>query len=142
MKRHLVLTLIISLSLLHALPVRSFAQEPVVPPRAKYKHGKKIETEYDKVRQLTTVRLNALQLFGLDVMPLFTYKGEQPALPKSVSFYLFSVSVGWKYDYDKPPLYAIADGKKYYCGTAKRVKGDIRSSTDYSNYHIDRKSVV
>jgi hypothetical protein len=99
-----------------------------------FTHNGKIETSYDQVKGITTVRLNPMQIYGeplassnyigadearCDVS--FTYQGRiLRAQPKRVLFSLISTSEDWKYT-DFRKLTALVDGKRLELGPQEHL---------------------
>ena len=99
-----------------------------------FTHNGKIETSYDQVKDITTVRLNPMQVYGEPLASRnyvggdearfyasFTYSGRTlSAQPKRVLFSLISTSEDWKYtDFRKPT--ALVDGKRLELGPLEHV---------------------
>jgi hypothetical protein len=93
-----------------------------------------IETSYDQVKGITTVRLNPMQVYGESLTSAkyiggdearfsasFTYLGRRLRVqPKTVLFSLVSTSKDWKYS-DFRKLTALVDGKRLNLGPLERV---------------------
>ena len=87
-------------------------------------HNGKVDTSYDHVRGITTVRLDRIQVYGEPPTELqyvggdkasfdasFSYSGRTlRAYPKRILFSFTSTSQNWKYT-DFPKLTALVDGK-------------------------------
>ena len=97
-------------------------------------HNPKVETSYDRVKEITTVRLSPMQVYGeplasphyiggdeASLNASFTYSGRTlRAQPKRVLFSLTSTSQDWKYT-DFRKLTALVDGKHLTLGSLERV---------------------
>lgn len=79
---------------LSCLLVTAAAQEPAPSPPAKrkYKHADKIETTFDKAKNLTTVRLGRMNIWTnaaytniVDLTLFFTYQGQVVTTPRSIA---------------------------------------------------------
>ena len=93
-----------------------------------------IETSYDQVKGITTVRLNPMQVYGEPLTSSkyiggdqarfsasFTYLGRTlRGQPKTVLFSLISTSEDWKYS-DFHKLTALVDGKRLNLGPLEHV---------------------
>jgi len=93
-----------------------------------------IETSYDQVKGITTVRLNPMQVYGEPLTSSkyiggdearfsasFTYLGRRLRVqPKTVLFSLISTSEDWKYS-DFRKLTALVDGKRLNLGPLEHV---------------------
>ncbi len=99
-----------------------------------FTHNGKIETSYDQVKGITTVRLNPMQVYGEPLASSnyiggdearcdasFTYQGRiLRAQPKRVLFSLISTSEDWKYT-DFRKLTALVDGKRLELGPQEHL---------------------
>lgn len=99
-----------------------------------FTHNGTIETSYDPVKEITTVRLNLMQVYGEPLASSgyiggdearfnasFTYSGRQlRAQPKRVLLSLISTSEDWKYT-DFRKLSALVDGKHLKLGPLEHV---------------------
>ena len=97
-------------------------------------HNGKVDTSYDQVRGITTVRLNPMQVYGEPLASSqyvggdeasfnasFSYSGQTlRAQPKLILFSLTSTSQNWKYT-DFPKLTALVDGKILNLGPLEHV---------------------
>jgi hypothetical protein len=97
-------------------------------------HQSRVETSYDQVKQITTVRLNPMQVYGEPLTSSqyiggdeasfnasFAYSGRTlRAQPKRVLFSLTSTSQDWKYT-DFRKLTALVDGKRLNLGPLEHV---------------------
>lgn len=93
-----------------------------------------VETSYDQVKDITTVWLNPMQVYGEPLASSqyvggdeasfhasFSYSGRiLRAQPKYILFSLTSTSQNWKYT-DFPKLTALVDGKLLNIGPLERV---------------------
>jgi hypothetical protein len=110
----------------------------------------KIESSYDQVKEMTTVVLNSMQLYGEPVASSsyiggdearfsasFTYSGRKlRAKPKRVLFSLISTSQDWKYT-DFPTLSASVDGKRLKLGPLEHTPSFVvnaSANADYDDY--------
>jgi hypothetical protein len=129
MKRNLLIALAL-FSLLSIVRAQSVLE---LPPKGKYKHNKKIESEYDKFRDETTVRLTYLSPLPsigpvrLYIIPSFHYPGKIVKTPEFVVFWFQSSSSDWQFLHDRE-LLAIVDGERIDLGEALRVEGTVNSS--------------
>ena len=94
----------------------------------------KVETSYDQVKEITTVRLNPMQVYGEPLASSqyvggdeasfdasFSYSGQTlRAQPKRILFSLTSTSQNWKYT-DFPKLSALVDGKLLNLGPLEQL---------------------
>jgi hypothetical protein len=94
----------------------------------------KVDTSYDQVKEITTVRLYPMQVYGEPLASSryigsdeasfnasFNYSGRTlRAQPKRVLFSLTSTSQDWKYT-DFRKLTALVDGKRLTLGPLERV---------------------
>jgi hypothetical protein len=94
----------------------------------------KVETSYDQVKEITTVRLNPMQVYGEPLASSqyvggdeasfdasFSYSGQTlRAQPKRILFSLTSTSQNWKYT-DFPKLTALVDGKLLNLGPLEQL---------------------
>ncbi|HET6892715.1 MAG TPA: hypothetical protein VFH31_16545 [Pyrinomonadaceae bacterium] len=99
-----------------------------------FTHNGTIETSYDQVKEITTVRLNPMQVYGEPLASSqyiggdeasfnasFTYSGRTlRAQPKSILFSLTSTSQDWKYT-DFRKLTALVDGRRLTIGPLEHV---------------------
>ncbi|HKY27408.1 MAG TPA: hypothetical protein VJM12_05620 [Pyrinomonadaceae bacterium] len=126
-------------SILNLAIVATFAMPGLAPdanptPQRIYTHNRKIETSYDQVKEITTVRLNPMQVYGEPLASSnyigadearfnasFTYPGRTLRTePKSVRFSLISTSQDWKYS-DFRKLTALVDGKRLDLGPLDHI---------------------
>ena len=103
-------------------------------PQRILKYSGEIETTYDQIKGITTVRLIPMQVYGVPHTSLkyiggdearfsasFTYLGQTlRAQPKTVLFSLISTSEDWKYS-DFRKLTALVDGKRLNLGPLEHV---------------------
>ena len=94
----------------------------------------KVETSYDQVKEITTVRLSPMQVYGeplassqyvggdeANFNASFSYSGQTlRAQPKQILFSLTSTSQNWKYT-DFPKLSALVDGKLLNLGPLEQL---------------------
>jgi len=104
------------------------------PPQRIFTHKGNIETSYDLVKEITTVRFNPMQVYGEPFVSSnyiggdearfnasFTYSGRTlRAEPKRVLFSLISTSEDWKYT-DFRKLTALVDGRRLKLGPLEHV---------------------
>ena len=97
-------------------------------------YSEEIETSYDQIKGITTVRLNPMQVYGephtsskyigddeARFSASFTYLGRRLRVqPKTVLFSLISTSEDWKYS-DFRKLTALVDGKRLNLGPLEHV---------------------
>jgi hypothetical protein len=112
----------------------ALAQDASTTPQRIFTHYAKIETSYDQVKEITTVRLIPMQVYGEPLASAkyvgsdearfnasFTYWGRTlRAQPKRVLFSLISTSQDWKYT-DFRKLTALVDGKRLKLGPLEHV---------------------
>jgi hypothetical protein len=105
----------------------------ITPQGISRQHGK-VETSYDQVRAITTVRLRPMQVYGESLASSqyiggdeasfnasFTYSGRTLRVPpKRILFSLTSTSQDWKYT-DFRKLSALVDGKRLNLGPLEHV---------------------
>jgi hypothetical protein len=103
-------------------------------PQRIFVHNGKIETSYDQAKEITTVRLMPMQVYGEPLASSnymgsdearfnasFTYSGRTlRAQPTRVLLSLISTSEDWKYT-DFRKLTAFVDGKRLKLGPLERV---------------------
>jgi hypothetical protein len=132
MKNHV--RLILTLAIVIALATLGLGKDDVITPQDISKHNGKVETSYDQVKEITTVRLNPLQVYGeplasskyvggdeASLNASFTYSGRTLRTePKRVLFSLTSTSQDWKYT-DFRKLTALVDGKRLTLGPLEHV---------------------
>jgi hypothetical protein len=106
----------------------------------------KIETSYDQVKDITTVRLNPMQVYGEPLASSnytggdearfyasFTHSGRTlSAPPKRVLISLMSTSEKWKYT-DFRKLTALVDGKRLKIGPLEHVPSFTVNASANSN---------
>ena len=112
----------------------ALAQDASTALQRIFTHNGNIETSYDQVKEITTVRLSPMQVYG-EPLPSakyvgsdearfnasFTYSGRTlRAQPKRVLFSLISTSQDWKYT-DFRKLTALVDGKRLKLGPLEHV---------------------
>ena len=131
MKNHLRLILI--LAVVTAFAMLSLAQDDKTLQDISRHHGR-VETSYDELKAITTVRLSPMQVYGESLTSSdyiggdeasfnasFTYSGRTlRAQPKRVLFSLISTSQDWKYT-DFRKLTALVDGKRLRLGPMEDV---------------------
>lgn len=110
------------------------------------KYNGKIETSYDNVKDITTVRLTSLQVYGESVassqyiggdeasfQASFNYVGRiLKAPPERVLFSLTSTSRDWKYT-DFRKLTALIDGKRMNLGPLEHVPSFTVKASENEN---------
>lgn len=106
-----------------ATPVLKF------PPRGTYKHKKEIQTEYDRFKDTTYVRLRYLNVSTglterISIVATYSYKGTTPSVPENINLGFFSYSKEWRFLRDRGFI-VIADGERLDFGQAERVSSDI-----------------
>jgi hypothetical protein len=103
-------------------------------PQRILRYSEEIETSYDQIKGITTVRLNPMQVYGephtsskyiggdeARFSASFTYLGRRLRVqPKTVLFSLISTSEDWKYS-DFRKLTALVDGKRLNLGPLEHV---------------------
>jgi len=109
-------------------------QDVNTTPQRILTYSGEIETSYDQVKRITTVRLKPMQVYGEPLASSkyigadeakfnvsFTYPGRTlRAQPKRVLFSLVSTSEDWKYT-DFRKLTALVDGKRLNLGSMEHV---------------------
>jgi hypothetical protein len=132
MKTHM--RLILTLAIITACATFGLAQAVNTTPQGISTHNGRVEARYDQVTQITTVRLNPMQVYGEPLASSryiggdeasfnasFTYPGRTlRAQPKRVLFSLTSTSQDWKYT-DFRKLTALVDGKRLNIGPLEHV---------------------
>jgi hypothetical protein len=132
MKNHMRFILILAIVTICA--TLGLAQAANTTPPRNSAHNGKIETSYDQVKEITTLRLHPMQVYGEPLASLqyiggdeasfkasFTYSGRTlRAQPKRVLFSLTSTSQDWKYT-DFRKLIALVDGKRLNLGPMEHV---------------------
>jgi hypothetical protein len=112
----------------------ALAQDASTTPQRIFTHNAKIETRYDQAKEITTVRLIPMQVYGEPLASSkyvgsdeasfnasFTYSGRTlRAQPKRVLLSLISTSEDWKYT-DFRKLTALVDGKRLKLGPLEYV---------------------
>ena len=125
---------ILILALVTACATLGLGQNVSSTPQATSSHDENVETSYDQVKEITTVRLNPMQVYGEPLASSryiggdqasfnasFTYSGRTlRAQPKRVLFSLTSTSQDWKYT-DFRKLTALVDGKHLTLGPLEQV---------------------
>ncbi|HKZ77032.1 MAG TPA: hypothetical protein VJ124_01825 [Pyrinomonadaceae bacterium] len=153
MKSHL--WFIFTLAIVISCATLGLAQDANTTPQRIFTHNGRIETSYDPVKEITTVRLNPMQVYGEPLASSnyvggdearfnasFTYSGRTlRAQPKRVLFSLVSTSEDWKYT-DFRKLSALVDGKHLKLGQLENVPSFTvnapanASSDDYISQRI------
>lgn len=132
MKNHMLF--ILSFAVLITGAMLGLAQPANPTPQRVFAHDAKIETNYDQVKDITTVRLNPMQVYGEPLASRnyvggdearfyasFTYAGRTlNGQPKRVLFSLISTAADWKYT-DFRKLTAVVDGKGLKLGPLEHV---------------------
>jgi hypothetical protein len=126
--------LIWTIAIVTACATLGLGQDANKTPQGISTHNGKVEKSYDQVKEITTVRLNPMQVYGEPLASSdyiggdeasfnasFTYSGRTlRAQPKRVLFSLTSTSQDWKYtDYRK--LTALVDGRRLTLGPLEHV---------------------
>ena len=125
-------------------------QHADLPPQRLFSHDGKIDTSYDQVKDITTVRLNQMQVYGeplasssyIDgdearIYTSFTYRGRTlSARPKRVLFSLISTAIEWKYT-DFRNLTAVVDGKRLKLGALEYLP-----SFTVSDHHVSQEIAI
>jgi hypothetical protein len=110
------------------------AQESGSAPKCAFELNREIETSYDERKDVTTVRLSPMQVYGEPIassnyvgrdearfFASFTYSGRTfNAPPDRVLISLISSSEDWKYTDFRKPL-AFVDGKRLKLGPLEHV---------------------
>src|SRR5919202_7003394 len=123
MMNHMLFILSFAVLITGAVPGLARAARPI--PQRVFAHDGKIETSYDRVKDVTTVRLSPMQVYGEPLTSRnyvggdearfyasFTYSGRTlNGRPERVLFSLISTAEGWKYT-DFRKLTAVVDGKR------------------------------
>jgi hypothetical protein len=132
MKNHM--RFILTLAVVTACATPGVARAANTTPQRISTHNEKVEASYDRVKDITTVRLNPMQVYGEPLASSdyiggdeasfyvsFTYSGRTlRAQPKRVLFSLNSTSQDWKYT-DFRKLTALVDGKLLTLGPLEHV---------------------
>jgi hypothetical protein len=99
----------------------------LVPPKRRFDHKIKITTEYDKFRERTDVQLAHTEVFRkgykLRMTALYSYPGDSPSVPRSVTLAFNSTAPEWKHLRDTH-ITILADGRRY--GPARLVLVNAR----------------
>jgi flagellar basal body-associated protein FliL len=132
MKNHM--RFVLSLAIVITCAMLGLAQNAATTQQRIFTHNGRIETSYDQVKEITTVQLSPMQVYGEPLASSdyiggdqarfnasFTYSGRTlRAQPKRVLFSLISTSEDWKYtDFHK--LTALVDGKRLQLGPLEHV---------------------
>lgn len=126
--------LILTLAIVTAYPTLGPGQDANTCRQGSYPQAGKFDSSYDQAKEITTVRLYPMQVYGEPLASLqyiggdqasfdvsFTYSGRSlSAKPKHVLFSLTSTSQDWKYT-DFPKLTALVDGKVLTLGPLEQV---------------------
>jgi hypothetical protein len=132
MKNHM--RFILTLAIVTTWATFGLPQDANTTPQRILTHNGEIETSYDQVKGITTVRLNPMQVYGEPLASSnyigsdearfnasFTYLGRTLTVqPKTVLFSLISTSEDWKYT-DFRKLTALVDGKRLNLGPLEHV---------------------
>lgn len=99
------------------------------PPRGTYKHKKEIETEYDRFKDVTHVRLKYLNIATgltdrISIVVAYSFKGTTPIVPETISLGFFSYSKEWRFLKNRS-FAVIADGERLDFGEAARIDGSV-----------------
>lgn len=100
-------------------------------PKRKFNHKVKIETSYDKFKDISSVETDYMKVFRgrqhyVSLAAGFRYTGFSLTTPRYVILFIGSESKEWKY-LNPPDMLVIADGQRLNLGTMKRVDSDIRT---------------
>lgn len=120
---------ILSLAVVITCAMLGLAQPARPTPQRVFAHDGKIDVSYDQVKDITTMRLHPMQVYGEPLASRdylggdearfyasFTYSGRTLSVPpKRVLFSLISTSEDWKYT-DFRKLTALVDGKRLKLG--------------------------
>jgi hypothetical protein len=143
MKNHM--RFILTLAIVITSATLELAQDANTAPPI-FTHNVEIETSYDQVKEITTVRLNPMQVYGEPLASSqyiggdqasfnasFTYSGRTLRVPpKRVLFSLTSTSQDWKYT-DFRNLTAFVDGKRLNLGPLEHVPSFTVNASANSN---------
>jgi hypothetical protein len=125
---------ILTLAVVTACTTFGLGQHANTTPQQIFEHNGKVEKRYDQIKEITTVRLNPMQVYGEPLASSnyiggdeasfnasFTYSGRTlRTQPKRVLFSLTSTSQDWKYT-DFRKLTALIDGKRLDLGPLEHV---------------------
>ena len=125
---------ILTLAVVTACATLGLGQHADTTPQRISTHNGKVETSYDQIKEITTVRLYPMQVYGEPLASSqyigsdeasfnasFTYSGRTlRAQPKRVLFSLISTSQDWKYT-DFRKLTALVDGRRLTLGPLEHV---------------------
>jgi len=132
MKNHI--RFVLTLAVITTWATFGLPQDANTTPQRTFTHNGEIETSYDQVKEITTVQLKPMQVYGEPLTSphyiggdeasfnaSFTYSGRTlRAQPKRVLFSLTSTSQDWKYT-DFRKLTALVDGKHLTLGPLEQV---------------------
>lgn len=120
-------------------------------------YKEKIEISYDDVKNITTVRLNSMQVYGealasslyiggdeASFQASFNYSGRTlKAKPRGILISLTSTSEDWKYT-DFRKLTALVDGKRFNLGPLEHVPAFTvnASESEKSDDYISQRIVI
>jgi hypothetical protein len=125
---------ILTLAIVTACATLGPERDAGTTPQGISKPNPYVETTYDQVKEITTVRLSPMQVYGEPLASShyiggdeasfdasFTYSGRTlRAQPKRILFSLTSTSLDWKYT-DFRKLTALVDGKYLNLGPLEQV---------------------
>jgi hypothetical protein len=125
---------ILTLAVVTACTTLGLGQHDNTTPQQIFEHNGKIETRYDQIKEITTVRLYPMQVYGEPLASSqyiggdeasfnasFAYSGRTLRVqPKRVLFSLTSTSQDWKYT-DFRKLTALIDGRRLDLGPLEHV---------------------
>lgn len=134
----------------------ALAQDARPTPEPVFVRGGKIETSYDQVKNITTVHLNPLQVYG-EPLASTNYKGADEARlyasftfpgrhlrarPRRVLISLVSTSEDWKYT-DYRHAIALVDGERLKLGGLVRLPSfTIRGLADSESQDNTRQEIA
>jgi hypothetical protein len=149
MKNHV--RLVLTLAIVTAFATLGLGKDADITPQDISNHNGKVETSYDQVKEITTVRLSPMQVYGEPLASSkyiggdearlnasFTYSGRTlKAEPKRVLFSLTSTSQDWKYT-DFRKLTALVDGKRLTLGPLEHVPSFTVNANANSDDYISQ----
>jgi len=138
---------VLTLAIITTWATFGLPQDGNTTPQRIFTHDREIETSYDQVKEITTVRLNPMQVYGEPLASSnyiggdearfnasFTYPGRTlRAQPKRVLFSLVSTSEDWKYT-DFRKLTALVDGKRLKLGPQEHVPSFTVNASANANF--------
>ncbi len=155
MKNHL--RFVLTLAIVITSATLELAQDANTIPQRTFTHNGEIETTYDQIKEITTVRLNPMQVYGEPLASSnyiggdearfnasFTYPGRiLRAQPKRVLFSLVSTTSDWKYT-DFRKLTALVDGKRLKLGLQEHVPSftvNVSANANFDDYISQRIAI-